>query len=459
MKPEEVHALVLFELLSPEQLQWLIENSTEVNAEVGERIFTQNTDGDALWVLVEGEWRLSRKMDGVETTIVTTDYAGSWAGGIPLLTGDFQATGHAVRPSRFLKIPNEAVSYMLSNGFPIAKHLIAGISVGARNLEGQMREREKMAALGKLSAGLAHELNNPAAAGRRAASQMRDTLKIIQSEALKLNQHLNPTQLTRLAEFQTEIMERAKTPPRLGSLEQSEREDELSTWLEDHQIEAGWQIAPGLVEAGADQAWLEGLATEIGLESLGDVLNWLVAGLEAVGLLNQLENSTERISTLVKAVKEYSYMDQAPQQNINIHDGLESTLTILAHKLKNGVIVIREYDQSLPKISAFGSELNQVWTNLIDNAIDAIKGQGQIWVRTSRDENYLVVEIADNGPGIPPDIQPRIFEPFFTTKGVGEGSGIGLDVVYRIVVTRHKGEVKVISQPGDTRFQIRLPIN
>lgn len=458
MNNAQLKTLVLFEKLSEEQLEWLSENSTEVSFQAGEHVFEENQLGEALFALIKGRWQLSRNVGGHETILTTTDYQGSWAGGIPLIDGLYQATGVAVEPSCFLRVETAKIRYMLNSGFPIASHIIAGISVGARNAEAVIRQQEKMAALGKLSAGLAHELNNPAAAGRRAAGQMRETVKNLLTDSLKLNQTFEAAQLECLAGFHQDAMERAKTPPRLGSLEQSEREDDLTAWLDDHNVQEGWKLAPTLVEANLDTAWLDDLEAKVGSQALSQVLNWLDGTLTIAALLNQLEQSTERISTLVKAVKEYSYMDQAPQQEVDIHDGLESTLAILAHELKAGITVIREYDKSLPRVPVFGSELNQVWTNLLDNAIDALGGKGEIRLRTWREGHRVAVEIADNGPGIPPEIQSRIFEPFFTTKDVGAGSGLGLDITYRIVTTKHKGDIKVVSQPGNTRFQVYLPI-
>lgn len=459
MDTQSLKSLVIFESLSEPQLEWLLEHSQEITLEPGTLVMREGEAGLWLYVLIEGEWKLTRRVSGTEVLLVQTDYRGSWVGSIPLVEGQYQATGHVIKPSRFLQISREDVKYMLETGFPIATHLLQGVSVGARNSEALMRQAEKMAALGKLSAGLAHELNNPAAAGRRAAAQMRETVANMQKASLRLNRYLDEAQLDRLAALQTDATERAKQPTTLNSLDRSELEDELTDWLDDHGLEEGWRLAPTLVEAGLDGEWLDGLADDLPAESLSDVLNWLDCSLTAASLLNQLEGSTERISTLVKAIKEYSYMDQAPVQDIDVHNGLESTLTMLAHNLKSGVEVKRDYDKSLPKISAFGSELNQVWTNLIDNAIDAMKGKGQLSLRTWREDDLVVVEIGDNGPGIPLDIQSRIFEPFFTTKGVGEGTGMGLDIAYRIVVNRHKGSMKLLSQPGDTRFQIRLPIN
>ena len=458
MEINELRSLMLFEKLSDEQLTWLYDHSTEAAYAAGEILFTESEQTGWLWVLIEGEWQLSRTIGGQELPFTTSAQPGSWFGGF--LEDVSAASGRTILPSRFLKTPNEQARFMLNNGFPIARHLIDGIRAGAQNYATQVQQHEKMAALGKLSAGLAHELNNPAAAARRAASQLQETVQAIVTASLKLNERLSVSQLAQVAAFQQEISAQAKTRPQLGSLEQSEREDELTAWLEDHQIEDGWKLATSLVEAGLDAVQLDRLADEVPVEGLGEVLVWLDATFSSTELINQLEQSTERISGLVKAVKEYSYMDQAPLQEIDLHAGLENTLVILGHKLKKGQIVVnREYDSNLPRISVYGSELNQVWTNLLDNAIDALNGTGHIWLRTRRENDWLLVEIADDGPGIPLEIQSRIFEPFFTTKSVGEGTGLGLDIAYRVVVTRHKGNLKLISRPGETRFQVWLPLN
>ncbi len=309
-----------------------------------------------------------------------------------------------------------------------------------------------------MAAGLAHELNNPAAAGRRAAAHLRETLQVSQSSALKLTHSLTSAQLEWLAEVERTAREQAARSAPLDAMTQSDREETLTTWLDEHEVADGWKLAATLVRAGLDTKHLDAIAEHIAADGIGTVLTWLEATLATVGLLNEVEQSTGRISELVTAIKEYTYMDQAPQQEVDVHAGLESTLTILGYKLKSGISVLRDYDRSLPRICAYGSELNQVWTNLIDNAIDAMGGQGQVSIRTSREGAYARVEIADTGPGIPPEIRSRIFEPFFTTKGVGEGSGLGLDIAYRIVVGRHHGEISVSSTPGDTRFQVRLPI-
>jgi signal transduction histidine kinase len=244
----------------------------------------------------------------------------------------------------------------------------------------------------------------------------------------------------------------------LDSVARSDREEALTRWLDEQNVPEGWKLASTFVNAGLDAAWLESLLSKLTPQSRTAALNWLDARLNLQSLLKLVDQSTGRIADLVKAIKSYTHMDQSPMQEVDVHEGIESTLTMLGYKLKN-VKVVRTFDRSAPRITAYGGELNQVWTNLIDNAIDAVSGSGKICVSTFVEDNQLVVEIMDNGRGIPPDIQGRIFEPFFTTKGVGSGTGLGLLISHRIVANRHGGEIEFESKPGETRFKVRLPLS
>jgi signal transduction histidine kinase len=308
---------------------------------------------------------------------------------------------------------------------------------------------------------LAHELNNPAAAAQRAASQLTKSLEAAEPLLVKLGHDLDDDQFNDLLQLRADAAAQLRQPDELDSLTRSDREDELGSWLDDQGIDSSWEIAPTLVAAGIDPDRLEPLLDQLGSDGLETAINWLNASLGASSLLREIEQGAKRISELVKAVKSYSYMDQAPQQEVNIHEGINDTLTIMAHKLRDKhITVVKDYGQNLPLITAFGSELNQVWTNIIDNGIDAMSdanGKGTLTIRTWGDDEDVWVELADDGPGIPPEIQSRIFEPFFTTKGVGKGTGLGLDIAHRVVVTRHHGEFKLLSKPGETKFQVRLP--
>jgi signal transduction histidine kinase len=399
-------------------------------------------------------------MGGVETILTTTSQPGTWVGGFTLLNGAYQATVTTLRPTRVLYIRNDDVKQMLAQGFPIALHMVNGLINITRNLESQLSQYEKMASVGKLAAGLAHELNNPAAAGNRAVGQLRQAVAEQQKLTLELARQLDPAQVEWLKTLLREAKTLTNNFQHRGGLAQSDREDEIATWLEDQGLAEAWNLAPSLVEADLELEWLEKLKENLGVTKLEPAIRWVEIGLRINSILNQLEQSTGRISNLVKTVKNYSYMDQAPMQEIDLYEGLENSLSILSYKLGPGITLKREYKQFLPRITAYGSELNQVWTNLLDNALDALNGQGEIRIRTWQENQpeQVVVEISDNGPGIPPEIQSRIFEPFFTTKEVGQGTGIGLDIAYRIVVTHHKGEIKVSSRPGQTHFQVFLPV-
>jgi signal transduction histidine kinase len=318
------------------------------------------------------------------------------------------------------------------------------------------QQRDRLAALGKLSAGLAHELNNPASAAKRATSQLRDLLKKIRDASHELGRRdLTAAQKAEIEKLESSLMQTDEHPP--DPLTTSDLEDQLDSLLRSHGQNDLWQLAADLARRNFKPESLEHLFEALDASTARAALVRISTSVEIAGLLNEIESSTSRISDLVKAIKEYTFMDQSPVQNVDIVKTLENTLTILNHKLKKGVSVQRDYQQVPFLVNSFGSELSQVWTNVIDNAIDAMGGKGELRVRTYRQDECVVVEIGDNGPGIPPEVEPRIFEPFFTTKGVGEGTGLGLDTVQRIV-KKHRGSIQIHSKPGDTRFQVWLPL-
>jgi signal transduction histidine kinase len=449
----------LFAQFTDEHLCWLAENSSEIRLQPGEKFVTEGDPANYFYVLLEGELWLTKNVGGQEIYVHTYE-PGTIFGEMSILTNKpYVANGRAFKESHVLRLEKDVFWDMLIHCPSITRDLLSTMAQRLHILESMSQQHEKFIALGTLAAGLAHELNNPAAASLRAAEQLQESFQVLSLFALKLcQQSMTREQLVLIADLQNDLIKHAATAPQFDSLTQSDLEEEVTAWLEMHGLVNGWKLAPTLVRAGLDTEWLDSFVERVATDSLGDMLKWIEAKLTGIYLLNEIKLSTARICDLVKAVKDYSYMDQAPLQDVDVHEGIQSTLTILNYKLKGNVVVTREYDLNLPRIYAHGSQLNQVWTNLIDNAIDAIKGSGQIWIRTSRENDYVLVEIADNGSGIPPEIQSRIFEPFFTTKGVGEGTGLGLHIAYRIVVVHHQGDIRVISQPGSTRFQVRLPI-
>jgi signal transduction histidine kinase len=448
----------IFADLSDEQLDWFVSKSEEVRCASGEIVIHAGEPADVLVVLVEGEMRGRRGGSGADSPIYIV-HAGQVTGMLPFsrLTV-FPASFHAFGPTRLVRFPKDRFPEMMERIPQLTPRLVGVLADRIREVSRVDQQRDKLMALGKLSAGLAHELNNPASAARRAAEGLRQCMRDLRAANAKLDGlGLSPEQRSFLAEFEDQVIEKLTSAPSLDSLVQSDLEDELIAWLQQHEIPQASGFATGLVEANVERDALERLFRKFDARVVHDVLARIVAAVNAERLTREIEATTGRISELVRAVKEYSYMDQLPEQEIDIHRGIENTLTMLKFRLKKGVIVRREYDQKLPQIFAHGSELNQVWTNLIDNAIDAMGGKGELRIRTSLELDRVLVEIIDSGPGISEEAKAHIFEPFFTTKEVGEGTGLGLDTVYRIVQSHH-GEVRVDSKPGVTDFQVRLPL-
>jgi signal transduction histidine kinase len=439
--------------LSDEEFAWLSEQGQELTLEGEQGLNADGDLADNFYVLLDGELQVIVGENGGERMFsCRPENEAPLLIGTPFLTG-----ARALRRSRLLKIGADAYLERVASSSEANNLLVSGLVWRMRVTETLLHQNEKMAALGQMAAGLTHEINNPASAGRRAASQLGDDLTTLYSLTIRLGEHhLTPSQLERLVQLQQEAGDCAVVND-LDPVARSDREEELGNWLEAHDVERAWKLAITLLEGGVSPQRLEDFAQHLAAESLSDALNWLV-GVMAVGRhLTVIEQSTTRISELVEAVKAYSYVDQAALKEVDVHEGLENTLTMLGYKLKS-IQVEREYAPDLPCIMANGSELNQVWTNLIDNAADAMDGRGTIRLRTRQEGNQIVVEIADNGPGIPQRVQAHLFEPFFTTKEVGKGTGLGLNIVYRIVRERHGGDIRVRSEAHDTCFQIRLPI-
>jgi signal transduction histidine kinase len=453
---DDLRKVEVFSDLPPEQLAWLAGKFELAHFQPGDVLAREGDPVVHLTVVLEGEIRIERGSGS--DPIIFSAFAGQVTGLLPYsrLT-HYGGTSRAVLPTRIACLHKDHFPEMLQRIPLLGQRLVALMADRIRETTRIETQRDKLMALGKLSAGLAHELNNPAAAAQRATSSLRETLETVRDASIRLARHaLSAEQREIIIRFEKEA---GQVSPAISAdpLAQSDREERVATWLEARRVGDAWKIAPVLTDAGVDVPKLEDLAAQVGHGVVCDALTRIASIITISRLISEIEISTRRISELVRAIKEYSYMDQAAMQQVDLQKGIENTLTILHHNLKGGITVIREYDKSLPPICAFGSELNQIWTNLISNAIEAMQGKGELRVRTARDLDRVMVEVGDNGPGIPADVLPHIYDPFFTTKGVGEGTGLGLDTVCRII-RNHHGEIRVHSRAGDTRFQVFLPI-
>jgi signal transduction histidine kinase len=446
--------IAVFADLPREQLLWFVSQCQERRAEVGEIIVREGDPPDFMMIILNGEMR-ARAERGSPDGPVFTVTAGDVTGMLPFSRLKvITVTGRAVRPSRFLVFPVVHFPELFRRLPELVRRLVGLLTDRVRSVTRTEQQHEKLAALGKLSAGLAHELNNPSAAARRSAAALRDCLARLREAARSTS--IGPEDCALLAQREEQIRSTLQPPQFKDELSRVERQEAIQSWLESRHVADAWKLSPSLAESNLTDANLEAFAAAAGA-SLGPELTRFATLLEMDRIAEELEHSSARISDLIKAIKEYSYMDQGPVQEVDIERGLETTLTMMNYKLKRAITVVRDYSPNLPKVMASGSELNQVWTNLIDNAADAMKDGGKLGIRTARENDFVLVEIGDNGPGIPAEIKSRIFDPFFTTKGVGEGTGLGLDIVSRIV-RNVGGQVSVTSVPGDTRFQVRIPI-
>jgi signal transduction histidine kinase len=463
---EELRSLFLFTDLSDEQLAWVAENADVIAVAAGEDVVLEGDPADCFHVLLSGTIAMSRVIQGEKVETGRTDQRGVYFGAVQFYlqdetARDYAMTVRALTDCTALALPATEFATVFARWFPMAVHLLEGMLLGLRRGNALVAERERLLALGKLSAGLTHELNNPAAAAGRAADTLRDKVAGMRAKlAMIADGKVANDQLKKLVMAQDEFVKKVRNAPTLSAIEASDREDELGDWLDDHGIDGSWDLAPVFVAGGLGVEDMEAVHTATNETTLEGAIRWLAYTVETESLLREILDATTRISNLVLAAKQYSQMDRAPHRFIDVHEGLDATLVMFGRKLgeAKGIEIVKDYDRSLPLIPAYPAELNQVWTNIIDNAIDAMDGSGTLTVRTALADECVLVEIGDTGPGIPPEVRKRIFEPFFTTKPVGRGTGLGLDVSYRVIVTRHHGDLAVDSQPGDTRFRVRLPI-
>jgi signal transduction histidine kinase len=458
MRVDELRPLPIFDGLTVDQLAELVDGGAEVRIEPGVELFREGERADFWWVLVEGAIDLIRHVGREDTVVARMDVPGRWAGGFRAWDehGVYLATGRGATPGRVLRVPAHLLGERCNAWFPFGGHLIRGLYHTARSIESTARQRESLVTLGTLAAGLAHELNNPAAAAIRTVDALQAACAALVGSMGRLaHDELPAGQFAALEALRRELDPSAVDP---DPLDRADREQALASWLSRHGVERPWSIAPPLAAAGADPAWCERAGTVLQGPSLEPGLEWLASTLSVATLLSEVKASTRRISELVAAVRSYSQLDRASMQQIDVSEGLESTLVMLGHKLRDGVVVVRDYGAGVPRVEAHAGELNQVWTNLIDNAADAMDGRGTLRLGTRVEGDSVVVEIGDTGPGMPPQVAARAFEAFYTTKDVGKGTGLGLDIARRIVEERHGGTITIDSRPGATVLRVRIPV-
>ena len=454
----ELRGTFLAQGLTDEQLEQMASAGHEETFEPGDVVVAEGAPAEFFWVLLSGSVELTRRSGNETIQVATMSTPGQWAGGFHAWdeSAGYLATGHALEPARFFQMPSADLARLVDDWFPFGRHMINGFFRTVRMVDATVRQRASLMALGTLAAGLAHEINNPAAAAIRDVEDLSRTCDAM----LESLTALAGGAISREGYMQLDELRRAIAGPKGdagGAMARMEREDQLGSWLERHHVERPWDLAAEFAQTGADEAWLQRVEDAVGADALASALRWIATTVATRSLLDDLTDTTNRISNLVAAMKSYSQMDRSARQRADLRDGLESTLVMLAHKL-HGIDVQRDYGQ-VPAFDVFPGELNQVWTNLLDNAIDAVEGEGTITVATRVDGNDAVVEIIDTGPGIPEEVLQRAFEPFFTTKEFGRGTGLGLDISRRIVVERHGGTIEFDSRPGRTVARVRIPLD
>jgi signal transduction histidine kinase len=459
MSKELLRRLPLFASLSEEDLDRLYEMAETVSVASGEVLLREGDPGDAVYVVLDGAFEVTKRSGQQEVALASCRKQGEVLGEMSLLRDiPRNATVRASTDSRLLKISQDSFEYLLSCSPSAALSIVRTVIDRLRSTEIMLHQSEKMAALGTLAAGLAHELNNPAAAVQRSVTRLREALMTWQQLTARLEEsNLDAFQMETVRALRAAILTHTLRPVELDPLARMEQEGALQAWLVAHGVKETWELAPELLSLGWQVETLEQLSRPFSPDQFPILVQWLAAGGSTYMLLDEMGKSADRISEIVKAVKNYSYLDQAPVQSVDVHAGLENTLVILRQKIKPGIRIRREYAADLPRIEAYASELNQVWTNLIDNALAAMGDEGELSLRTYTQGGQVVVEVCDTGPGIPPDIKERIFEPFFTTKPQGVGNGLGLHIVYNSIVDKHQGRIEVTSRPGATCFRILLP--
>ena len=448
----------LFPRLAVEKIREMCQHGTEKDFDDGEVIFSEGQVAYPFFLVLEGRIRVTKRTPAGEM-VLTIHEPGQFAGEISMLTGaPALATGKAEGPTRLAIFSPDEFRLMLAECPDLATIVLRAFAARSREVDATLVQQEKLASLGKMAAGLAHELNNPSAAMVRTVQSLQSAISRVSRLGMQYDCRFDPAQRPVLEQMQNHVREVADDPETLSPLDRSDREESLAAWMEENGMHNAWDMAPGLVNAGLTRACVTSLSGKLTPEALSAALTWLEADLTTNQLAKELESASCRISDLVLAMKQYTYMDQAQFQEVDIHTGLDSTLKIFAHRTKKGIEVRREYDRSLPKIKAYAGELNQVWTNLIDNAIDAMGESGVLTITTRRAGPEISVTIGDTGPGIPLEVRERMFEPFVTTKPAGKGTGLGLEIARRIVVNRHLGRIHAESTPGDTRFIVTLPV-
>jgi len=456
---ELIRALPLFHDLSDDDVAQLCQTSHRMRRGPGDLVMREGTPGDGLYIVLEGEIEVSKREAG-EDVVLAVRGAGEFLGEMSLLESSPRtASVHAVDEVDLMVIDPAAFQSLLANSPSVATTLIRTVLNRLRSTEASLMQREKLASLGTLAAGLAHELNNPAAAIRRASEHLREALDTFRVRRQAIGAlDLSAAQVEGIRGLELQISEWSSRGVVRDALAESLEEGRLCDWLEDRGVSEAWEVAPPLVACGWTTDRIVELADTFPGAAFEPVVRWLASGLLGQELLEEIQRSATAISEIVRAVKTYAYLDQAPVQEVDLRTGIEDTLVMLRHDMKGGVTVTRHFGPDLPRIDAYATELNQVWTNLIQNAVQAMQGKGAIEVHAHRDNDHVEVTIVDNGPGIPDGVKARIFDPFFTTKPPGEGSGLGLHIAYNIVVDKHRGRMSVESRPGRTAFLVRLPI-